>query len=180
MPRDYTKTHHCPSCAKPFISSKHLLQHLNNKASACADWIEKNSIPRQHPRGLQQHTDLGTSSLPFDLPSERFDDPEDLGTANSDTSPHAQSPPDTSAPTTEYYPRAAHIYGPGISFMDWFSADEHADNIYYPFASRDEWEIGSFLLRSDMSMTLIDEFLKLSMVSLTHCSIILSLKDMIR
>jgi len=56
----------------------------------------------------------------------------------------------------------------GSTFLDLFDADEYAecrvDNLYYPFASKEEWEIADYLLRSSLSMAAIDEFLKLSMV----------------
>ncbi|KAG2737085.1 hypothetical protein P692DRAFT_201684677, partial [Suillus brevipes Sb2] len=50
-----------------------------------------------------------------------------------------------------------------------FDADEFAEcrkeNLFYPFASKEEWEIGDFLLRSPLSMAAIDVFLKLPLVS---------------
>ena len=53
--------------------------------------------------------------------------------------------------------------------MDVFDADPCAekrkDNLYYPFASRQEWEIASFLLCSSLSMSAVDEFLSLNLVS---------------
>ena len=42
--------------------------------------------------------------------------------------------------------------------------NEHNDNLYYPFASRDEWELASFLLYSNLSMAAIDRFLSLKLV----------------
>ena len=36
----------------------------------------------------------------------------------------------------------------------------------YPFASKQEWEMVSYLLKSDLSMTALDEFLNLQLVSL--------------
>ncbi|KAG1868721.1 hypothetical protein C8R48DRAFT_598563 [Suillus tomentosus] len=57
----------------------------------------------------------------------------------------------------------------GSIFLDLFDADEYAecrvDNLYYPFASKEEWEVADYLLHSSLSMAAIDEFLKLSMVS---------------
>ncbi len=53
--------------------------------------------------------------------------------------------------------------------MDLFDDDEYAENremnLYYPFASRPEWELASFLLKSGLSMVAMDEFLKLQIVS---------------
>jgi hypothetical protein len=69
----------------------------------------------------------------------------------------------------EYYPGAAEIKSKEKTFMDIFDNDEHASkrcsNLYYPFASAKEWEVASFLLKSGLSMTKIDEFLKLELVS---------------
>ncbi|KAF9040949.1 hypothetical protein BJ165DRAFT_1327183, partial [Panaeolus papilionaceus] len=37
---------------------------------------------------------------------------------------------------------------------------------YYPFLTRDEWELASFLLQSGMSLAKIDQFLKLELLLL--------------
>jgi hypothetical protein len=54
--------------------------------------------------------------------------------------------------------------------LDIFDEDEYADarqtNLYYPFASQPEWELASFLLKSDLSRVAIDQFLKLQIVSI--------------
>lgn len=75
---------------------------------------------------------------------------------------------------TEVYPGAARVCGQGQTFMDIFDEDEHArkrdKNLYYPFATQSEWELASFLLRSDLSMAAIDEFLKLQTVKITSLS----------
>jgi hypothetical protein len=69
----------------------------------------------------------------------------------------------------EAYPNASQVYGRGKTFMDVFDADVCAenrrDNLYYPFASRQEWQMASFLLRSSLSMAAIDEFLSIDLVS---------------
>jgi hypothetical protein len=65
---------------------------------------------------------------------------------------------------------AAEIFGRGESFTDVFNNDKYADrrddNLYYPFASKPDWEMASFLLRSTLSMAAIDEFLSLELVRL--------------
>ena len=70
---------------------------------------------------------------------------------------------------TEVYPGAAQTYGKGSTFMDEFDDDEHVamreDNLYYPWASRPEWELASFLLHSSLSMAAINQFLSLDLVS---------------
>jgi len=46
-----------------------------------------------------------------------------------------------------------------------FNADKQLHQLYYPFASQDEWDLASFLLHSNLSMASIDKFLNLGMVS---------------
>jgi hypothetical protein len=70
---------------------------------------------------------------------------------------------------TELYHGASYTFGQGETYMKLFDEDEHAEkrktNLYYPFASQPEWELASFLLKSGLSMGMMDEFLKLQMVS---------------
>ena len=94
-----------------------------------------------------------------------------------DSQPDAPSSPirnDPEVPPPVKFPSAGHIFGQGQSFMSNFHADKFAEyraqNIYYPFASRGEWELGAFLTQANMSMKVIDEFLSLESVSIIHCS----------
>ncbi len=62
------------------------------------------------------------------------------------------------------------VYGRGTTFMDQFDSDYFSDArkhgcLYYPFASRQEWDLASFLLNSGLSMASINRFLKLELVS---------------
>ena len=70
---------------------------------------------------------------------------------------------------TDMYPGAAHMYGPGMTFMNRFNSDKHANqwthNFYYPFSSQSDWELGSWLLRSHLSMESINQFLQHHLVS---------------
>ena len=75
-------------------------------------------------------------------------------------------------PFVEEYEGAAKEYGPGVTFMSEFGCDQHAtehvENLYYPFASRDEWELVAFLIWSDLSMASIDSLLSLKLVCAHH------------
>ena len=77
-----------------------------------------------------------------------------------------------SGPFIQEYAGAAVEYGRGTTFMERFDDDQYAQerktNLYYPFTSRDEWELASFLLRSDLSMASIDTFLSLKLVSVVY------------
>ena len=85
---------------------------------------------------------------------------------NPPSSP-AQNDPEVSPPTK--FPFSGYVFGQGQGFMDSFHADKFAEhrtgNIYYPFRSRDEWELGAFLTRANLSMNVVDEFLSLGLVS---------------
>jgi hypothetical protein len=78
-------------------------------------------------------------------------------------------PPDAIDQRRDLYPEAARVYGKGHTFMDVFDADEYAnqrkENLYYPFASKQDWEMGSWLLQSGLSMAAIDQFLRLQLAS---------------
>ncbi|KAG2127301.1 uncharacterized protein EDB93DRAFT_1257060 [Suillus bovinus] len=59
----------------------------------------------------------------------------------------------------EQYKDAGTCYSQdGLTFLNLFDADEHAeyrkDNLFYPFASKEEWEITDFLLRSPLMSAL--------------------------
>ena len=73
----------------------------------------------------------------------------------------------------EEYEGAAKEYGTGgTTFMRESDSDQYAGecvtNLYYPFASRDEWEFAVFLLRSNLSMASIDSLLSINLVSVTY------------
>ena len=78
-----------------------------------------------------------------------------------------QGDPEVPPPTT--FPSSGYIFGKGHDFMDGFCADRFAEdrnvNIYYPFTSKDEWELGAFLTKANISMKLTDQFLSLGLVS---------------
>ncbi|KIK28762.1 hypothetical protein PISMIDRAFT_90649 [Pisolithus microcarpus 441] len=79
-------------------------------------------------------------------------------------------PADIEAASTnvEVYPGAAMSYVSGLTFMDKFFADKYGElckeNIFYPFTSREDWQIASWLLHSHLSMAAIDSFLSLELV----------------
>lgn len=66
------------------------------------------------------------------------------------------------------YEGASKTHGWGSTFMDEFNCDTFAqhreENIYYPFVSRGDWELASFLLHSPLSMADIDKLLQLELV----------------
>jgi hypothetical protein len=73
----------------------------------------------------------------------------------------------------EEFTGATQEWGVGETFMGKFDLDDfaelHKKNLYYPFTSKDDWEMAAFLLCSGMSMALIDDFLTLQLVSTFSC-----------
>ena len=71
-------------------------------------------------------------------------------------------------PFVELYPGASANYGRGRTFMDTFDSDrfssERQNNLFYPFASKAEWEFASWLANSGLSMTAIDKCLSLDII----------------
>ncbi|KAG2090007.1 uncharacterized protein F5147DRAFT_748281 [Suillus discolor] len=71
-------------------------------------------------------------------------------------------------PYVEHFEGAAKVYQCGQTFQDRFNMDPYShyrkDNLYYPFASLQDWELGKFLLCSSLSMAAIDQFLGLELI----------------
>lgn len=94
-------------------------------------------------------------------------------TIPDDFSNAQQLPPPRHQPHVQRveFPGAAKTYGRTKTFMDHFDDDKYSGlrttNPYYPFAGKNDWELGSFLLSSGLSMRKIDDFLRLKMVGLT-------------
>ncbi|KAF8801574.1 hypothetical protein BYT27DRAFT_7261911 [Phlegmacium glaucopus] len=66
------------------------------------------------------------------------------------------------------HPTSGQVFGCGETFMDQCDKDRYTEmrkgHLYYPFTSRDEWELASFLLCSRLSMAAVDRFLKLKLL----------------
>lgn len=71
----------------------------------------------------------------------------------------------------ETYEGCSEVFPGGKSFMDNFRQDKYAgerqENLYFPFASREEWQLASWLLRSHLSLSAIDLLLSLDVVHIT-------------
>jgi hypothetical protein len=130
-----------------FEDQSRVLKHLNHPASRCRRYVPSSAPDR--PDDLMDYVE---TQPPLMDQTEL----EDIAEPNS-------------GEVEDIFEGAARILGLGKTFMDRFNADPYSnirkDNIYYPFTSRDEWELASFLLRSGMSMATIDEFLGLRLVS---------------
>ena len=169
----------CPRCSKPCKNGTRLLQHMNNPASQCILFLDE-LVKLSEAVGSSQDNDserqpescVVQEDSPMNEPHDYSDMVPRPGQENS---PSNQWFSDAARASTddyfvEAYPNASQVYGRGETFMEVFDADVNAenrkDNLYYPFASRQEWQMASFLLRSSLSITAVDEFLSLELVRL--------------
>jgi len=165
----------CPRCAKRFKSNTRVLQHMNQPHSLCAAWVPElfrvaeiltTRTVETHHNGPSSHRVSDT--FPADTQEDYIFD-EDQAMDDSPEWHFPSSTPGPNNPLEEEYTGAAKVYGQGQTFMDRFGADIYAEhretNLYYPFASKGDWEIGNFLEGSSLSMSAIDAFLSLELVS---------------
>lgn len=167
----------CLRCSKKFKNDAQVLRHMAQKKSTCNNYaLHLVRISRTVNLHLKENHQCALS------PSQDFTDLY-LDVAMGDNLSNFSRPPtpqsnqqneishpysETSTAPTEVFPGASKIYRKDKSFMDVFDADQHAhhrvENVFYPFASKQDWEIASWLGRSNLSMALINEFLSLKLV----------------
>jgi len=160
---------HCPSCGKGFKSESSVAMHMGQPRSGCNTWI--NNLVRIHE---SLHTEIPTSadqdfdSIDMDVEVEHSVDPSNPTIAFQPPSMDLSSSDMPTVPM-DTFDGAAQTYGLGQMFMDTFGSDQFSEfqksNLYYPFASRSEWELALWLLRSGLSMRAMDAFLSLPIVS---------------
>jgi hypothetical protein len=132
----------CPNCGHGFDSTASIMRHLNHLYSSCTHWF----ISKDQPLPSQPPMDEGFSTNPC----------TDIDTRG----------------VSIKYPFAGHVHGHSHSFMESFHTDKFSEewikNPYYPFSSRGDWQLASFLSRANLSMKFIDEFLSLELVCVLH------------
>jgi hypothetical protein len=154
----------CPSCGKGgFADHESVARHMSQPRSGCANWTDNLVRLREE---LIPGPDHDSNIMAVDESSAMQVYEESNGNAGPDDAPVEDLPERSS--TTEYFPGAAHAYEGGKMFLERFEADElgkyRTSNIYYPFASRGDWELASWLLCSSLSMNAIDSLLSLDLV----------------
>jgi hypothetical protein len=155
---------------------------MNQPASLCYresfDWRDKSLIATDDSAEGVFDSEIFYSAEEVDV--HNVDDDEDIDMADPPTDddvPPLSDVPDESQreqlPGTgrfvETYEGCAETFPGGETFMDQFRNDQYAEqrreNIYFPWASRQEWHFASWLLRSRLSMAAIDGLLSLEIVS---------------
>ncbi|KAF8952213.1 hypothetical protein BDZ97DRAFT_1909427 [Flammula alnicola] len=175
---------YCPRCGKRFLDDTRLLNHLNQPYSSCLTHYEEllcfHRLKFPEPE-VSQPT-IPQPTIPQPSPgieaAEAFEGGyyEDAMDAEVDNSMDIDTLESTALDldanispfTKENYPTPSQAFGLGSTFMDRFDQDQHSgerkSQLYYPFASKSEWELASFLLRSNLSMASLDKLLKLKLI----------------
>ena len=161
---------HCIRCGKKFAREEDVLNHMNQPWSKCASLMhdlikisDTINIPHENQNGSPELQHVSPSGTPaddnFNMDIVDTSDKRHRSTSSNLTDITTQM-------HTETFPGAGHTYEIGQTFMNNFDADQYAhqrtSNLYYPFASKAEWQL---LLQSNLSMQAIDEFLHLNLVS---------------
>ncbi|KAG1895266.1 uncharacterized protein F5891DRAFT_1194323 [Suillus fuscotomentosus] len=167
----------CPKCGKVFTKDSSVTRHLSQPRTSCHSSIRDiinilefmDVVPPQQSLDLPQNLD--TSSVGMGQGFGVGDDSQFNAQAGDsmDTNLDGDLAGNSPLINEEWYEGAARCYSQDSNtFLDLFDADEHAEyrkeNLFYPFASREEWEVTDFLLRSALSMAAINNFLQLSMI----------------
>lgn len=161
----------CPQCGKVFDNDSQVRRHLSQPRTKC----HTRPTAFVDPAELLEYFNTGSSSPDSDPGSDtRSHTPCTSNDSSSDSGEGTASAAGTDTPIIDYFPGAAGIVDQaGTKFIDGFDQDMFSDirnseNLYYPFADRPEWELAEFLLTSGLSMTAIDRFLSLILVSFPY------------
>ena len=185
--RNKSKTIRCPRCGKKFCSETNVLQHMNQPLSLCrALYYEEHAPPLHHfsrssrsrfteilAAAETQEPDFFDEDSHWTPPDNQNDNSGDSGAFGTTTGPSF----------TEYYEGCSEKFPGGKTFMDVFEMDQYSeerkDNLYFPFASREEWQFASWLLWLRLSLTAIDSLLSLDLVRWQFFSTIFPLTNSI-
>ena len=160
----------CNRCGKRFSSQASVLNHQAQLSSRC--WkIYSLLLDQQQPNNKDCVQPSPSVSPPPPLEAE-------IGSNSPPLTPPLGADFDIDIDDnhqvplpffTDFFHGSSNIFGKGETYMDLYNEDAYADkrraNLHYPFACQPEWEVASFLLKSDLSRGAIDEFLKLQLVS---------------
>ena len=170
----------CPSCWKGGFKDQHAVtMHMSQPTSGCNMWvndlvsIQESLVPPQvlsSVGNIRSDGDAVSNLVPMDLDEELNSVLDPFTTADDH---HWQSSAQSYGSQcdgfySERFEGAARSFRGGTTFMDKFNRDQFSDirksNLYYPFASRSEWELALWLLHVGLSMRALDSFLLLPIV----------------
>ncbi|KAG2130225.1 hypothetical protein DEU56DRAFT_872344 [Suillus clintonianus] len=158
----------CPKCGKLFTKESSVTRHLSQPRTSChssaRDMVDILRFVEPEPLQQSRNNQLQSTSSKVIFP--QFSAEDNTLSVDFDGA-HFEDEGESSE--VEVYEGAGTCYAvDGVTLLDLFDADEYAEcrkeNLFYPFASREEWEVADFLLRSPLSMAAINQFLELPMI----------------
>jgi hypothetical protein len=170
----------CPDCGKRFTNEMNILQHMNQPSVTCGSLI-----PAYDPPVIQVdyfHDVLARAPTLSPCPQSPHQPAPPADTHLDDLYDQASEDPSFYPNETdgsnldfvgevEYHPDVPQTFPGGKTSMDNLFSDKYGSlrrgNLFYLFASQEDWQLGSWLLCSGLSMAVIDSFLSLDLVS-TH------------
>ncbi|KIJ07862.1 hypothetical protein PAXINDRAFT_18973 [Paxillus involutus ATCC 200175] len=174
----------CPNCLRQFKDASSVTWHLSQPRTACHRWQDNlisvaKLLDRHKPPEMQPDSPLSVLMENLSCSSdESFDNPARWNEAAFDWNTYVEMEYGRGITPAQsniiMFNGATKVYQAGETFLDRFNLDTCApqcgNNIYYPFASRVEWDMAKYLLCSSLSMAKIDEFLKLDSIKSLHLS----------
>ena len=177
----------CPKCLKHFDTVKSVTLHRAQPQSTCNidnDWCtEVVSVTTTRDQCIIE----GRSPSPFNMPTYDFlpmpeIDQDYIGpdTFSNSRENRPLSPTsfaksllpqasDDVGRVAVYFSGAGLVYKIGATFINQFDADLYSTyqqiNVFYPFSDLNDWQMANFLLTSKLSMSAVDKFLSLEVVS---------------
>jgi len=163
---------HTPLTQISFSTAGNSVEHVDREVETpeAAPWQEgiediEMGDPLNDDVFLPSNDDDPPPSNDDDPPPSNDDDPP----PSNDDVPPPPNDPRRGQPFVERYEGCAEAFPGGETFMDRFGnnryGEQRRENIYFPWASRQEWGFASWLLRSRLSMAAIDDLLSLEIVS---------------
>ena len=143
-----------------------ILQHLNQPTFSCRTtlWQEEiTELSHQFSTFGQNSSMENAAAGAHESSGECWTPPEILDVGNSGEFRTAGNMLDEQGTSfgqfIEVYEGCSEAFPGGKSFMDAFQEDQYAEewkqNLYFPFASREEWQFASWLLCSRLSLAAI-------------------------
>lgn len=161
-------------CYRSFPTTRALVAHRMNRTECRERWdtFLRNLNPYDDS---SEYEDANAVIEPPDFSSNDSIESDSSDSGGEEQVPQVlqptpREPHDTDRNEEEVFNGAGHVFAQGDPpFLEWRRKQESlGHNLYYPFAGRKEWLMACWLHRSQLSMSLIDEFLRMEYVRFVY------------
>jgi hypothetical protein len=164
MPQHYV----CSApCYRSFPTTHALVAHRMNRTECRDRWdtFLRNLNPYEDSSECEEANAI-IEPPDFSSNASMESDSSNSGGEEEVPQPTPREPHDTNRNEEVVFNCAGHVFAQSDPpFLEWRREQESlGHNLYYPFAGRKEWSMACWLHRSQLSMSLIDEFLRMEYV----------------